>query len=690
MKYLPINAILMACSSAVFANTEPEAGTPIYQLPELVVTASLWESELSRTTASITAFDEAELTGTGSQHFQDLINAIPNLTWTGGTSRPRYFQIRGIGENSQFEGETPDSSVRFLIGDIDFTGLGTIGNLFDIQQVEVLRGPQAGAFGVNAAGGLIKLVGNEPTSYWSGRAESTIGQDQLRSGGFAFGGPLLQHNPEALTFRFSAYQLNSNGFRKNDFLKRDDTNARDEFNTRLKLRWKLSSDWTWDGTLFYANANNGYDEWTLGNTGFKTYADQTGRDEQESNAVSLRGTFTGLDTVKLTTITSCTTTNSAYSYDGDWGDPISAGWSAYVFLLRERSRWSEELRLDSLSQEDALGFIDRWTLGFYLEDLKEDSEFGGDWGDFKTRYISKTASVYGQGTHLLDEQTRLTLGLRAEYFKLDSDIDFRDDLRFSNNLFGGKLTLEHDLSDENTIFASVGRGYKAGGINIYPFLDGALPIKYESEKLWNYEIGFRNKSLDGRLISQFNLFYLNRKNAQLRDSSGEGVSFTYFTTNGENARNLGAELETTWYLKSNWSLNGSIGLLSAKRDAYTDPSNPALKIPARELSNAPNYTFRAKLSYDSGIGFFANGEINGSDAYYESNSHDEKRSNFTVINAAMGYRFNNWTLTLWAKNLLDADYQKRVFYFDNGSGSDTRYENPADPKQFGATFNYAW
>ena len=82
-----------------------------------------------------------------------MINAIPNLTWTGGTSRPRYIQIRGIGENSQFEGETPDSTVRFLVDDLDFTGVGTIGNLFDVQQVEVLRGPQAGAFGANAAGG---------------------------------------------------------------------------------------------------------------------------------------------------------------------------------------------------------------------------------------------------------------------------------------------------------------------------------------------------------------------------------------------------------------------------------------------------------------------------------------------------------------------------------------------------------
>jgi outer membrane receptor protein involved in Fe transport len=217
----------------------------IHELPDFVVTGSLWESDLTRTTASVTALDSERLAG-DTQHFEDLINAIPNLTWTGGTSRPRYFQIRGIGENSQFEGETPDSSIRFLVDDLDFTGLGGIGNLFDVQQVEVLRGPQAGAYGVNAAGGVIKIVTNEPTSEWSGQVEGTIGEDNLISTGFAIGGPLLEDDPERLTFRFSTYQLQQDGFRDNQFLGKDDTNERDELNTRLKLRWIANEDWQWD------------------------------------------------------------------------------------------------------------------------------------------------------------------------------------------------------------------------------------------------------------------------------------------------------------------------------------------------------------------------------------------------------------------------------------------------------------
>lgn len=684
-------ACTLFCSlgTAVFANETAQANAPVHELPELVVTATLWETDLLRTTNSTTAIDSSDLESNGSLHFQDLIEVIPNLTWTGGTSRPRYFQIRGIGENSQFEGETPDSTVRFLIDDLDFTGLGSIGNLFDIQQVEVLRGPQAGAFGVNAAGGLIKLVSNDPTPYWSGQAEGTIGQDNLRGGGFAFGGPVLKHNPKSLTFRYSLYQQNSDGFRKNKHLNRDDTNERDEFNTRLKLSWKPASDWTWDGTLFYADANNGYDEWSLDNTGFTVFSDQPGRDEQESKAASIRGTWDGLPDAKLSTISTYTATDSLYSYDGDWSNQATAGWSAFVFLLRERERWSEEIRLDSAKREDALGLIDRWTLGLYFENLEEDSQFGGDWGNFKTKYESKATSIYGQATHLLSEKSKLTLGLRAEYFDLDTNIEIREDVRFNELLYGGKLTFEHMLNENQTLFASLGRGYKAGGANIYPYLDASLPVKYDSETLWNYEFGLRAKSEDGKLVSQLTLFYLDRKNAQLRDSAGDRVSFTYFTTNGEGARHLGLEGETTWYFLPNWSFKGSLGLLDAHRDAYTDPSNAALTIEARGLANIPTYTYSARLAYNPNTGFFANGEISGSDSYYESNSHDEKRSAFTVVNAALGYRIDNWTLTLWGRNLFNTEYEKRVFFFDNGAG-ETRYQNPADPRQFGATLNYTW
>lgn len=170
MTYLLKILAVAALAGPPYAQDEPaEHAADPTALPQLksttVVTGTLWESELQKTTASVTLIEAESIRDSGTQHFGDLVNSIPNLTWTAGSSRPRYIQIRGIGESSQFEGETPDSSVRFLIDDLDLTGLGTVGNLFDVQQVEVLRGPQAGAFGANAAGGVVKRVTNQPAPY---------------------------------------------------------------------------------------------------------------------------------------------------------------------------------------------------------------------------------------------------------------------------------------------------------------------------------------------------------------------------------------------------------------------------------------------------------------------------------------------------------------------------------------------
>ena len=106
--------------------------------------------------------DAPALSQPGQQHFEDVLAQVPNLNWAGGTSRPRYFQIRGIGEREQYEG-APNPSVGFLVDDIDFSGIGMLATLFDVSQVEVLRGPQGTRLGANALAGLISFHSAEPS-----------------------------------------------------------------------------------------------------------------------------------------------------------------------------------------------------------------------------------------------------------------------------------------------------------------------------------------------------------------------------------------------------------------------------------------------------------------------------------------------------------------------------------------------
>ena len=110
-------------------------------LDEIVVTATLRSVPLEELPGSASVLTETTLRDAGQQHFEDVLPLVPNLNWAGDTSRPRYFQIRGIGELQQYQG-APNPSVGFLIDDIDFSGLGSAATLFDIDRIEVLRGPQ--------------------------------------------------------------------------------------------------------------------------------------------------------------------------------------------------------------------------------------------------------------------------------------------------------------------------------------------------------------------------------------------------------------------------------------------------------------------------------------------------------------------------------------------------------------------
>src|ERR1700733_3755547 len=144
------------------------------QLDEIVVTASLRPVPLSEMPGSVSVLGDATLRDAGQQHLEDVLALVPNLNWAGDTSRPRYFQIRGIGELLQYQG-APNPSVGFLIDDIDFSGLGTAATLFDVDHIEVLRGPQGTLYGANALAGLIYVRSAEPADSFGARAELDAG-----------------------------------------------------------------------------------------------------------------------------------------------------------------------------------------------------------------------------------------------------------------------------------------------------------------------------------------------------------------------------------------------------------------------------------------------------------------------------------------------------------------------------------
>jgi outer membrane receptor protein involved in Fe transport len=704
MKVIPTSTLSLLLSGAFCHAAEPLAEPTIagVDLETLVVTGDLWESPLEQVAASVSIFESQIMQSQGTRHFGDLINGIPNLTTTGGTSRPRFFQIRGIGENSQFEGETPDSSVRFVVDDLDFTGLGMVGSTFDVSQVEVLRGPQAGAFGANAAGGLIRMVTNAPTPYWTGTAETSVGENSLWSSGLAVGGPLLQRNPQELMMRMAVEHSQSDGFRRNLTL-HEDTNARDEWMARLRTIWNPTADLHVDSTFFYSDQDNGFDEFALDNNGWNTFSDEPGRDEQESLAGSVRATYDGWRGVKFSSVSSLGAVDSLYSYDDDWTaatDP-NASYQGFSEVERERTTFNQEFRLDSTSDAKSIGFIDRWTLGAFFSAVDENGFYTNTNPDriksLGTEYSSKNLAIFGQAAHDLNETNRIVLGLRTERIEITGSGVAREggvlessvDEQYDDILLGGKLTYEHDVHEQVMAFASATLGYKSGGINNDARINiaGGDPLRYDTESLWNYEIGLRSAAFENKLKASLTAFYTMRSNSQVRDSAGLGGDYRYFTDNGDDSEIRGIEAEGIYELGSHWSLHSSLALMGSKIEPFTlNNGNPG---GGGRLPNTPSYGYSFGLRYQPAQGFFGNLEFLGKAAYLESISNAEQRSSFDVLNTSIGYRGEQWSLTLWARNLLDERYDKRVFFFANEDPwVAKRYTSAADPRQIGVTARY--
>lgn len=689
------SVLLLTLTCAAFAQ-DTDNSNDTEQLADLTVSADLREDTTIREIAtSVTVLDEDTLSQAGIQHFQDVMGLVPNLNWSGSTSRPRYFQIRGIGERSQYEG-APNPSVGFIIDDIDFTGIGGAATLFDLQQVEVLRGPQGTRYGANALAGLIYVQSQDPSFDEAYTLETTIGDYGTYAAGFSATGGLGDSDQAA--YRFAAHQYNSDGFRYNDFFNADDTDSLNELLLRGKINWTVSDNWQADLTLMMVDINNGFDKWNPENT-FITHTDNLGIDDQRSVGFSVRNTLSSAANFDLISITSYTNSDIQYLFDGDWGnDDYWGEFAPYDFTSnndRERTNFTQEFRLISSPDSRLFNASTDWLVGLYLAQLDEDNAindfFNGDiFRDFNSQFEAANVAVFGQLDTHLSEDTVLTTGLRFERRSADYTDNSSLDLSPDDDMFGGQISINHALNPAQNIYATLSRGYKAGGFNLSPTLAEDRRA-YDPEFLLNLEVGMKAMLLDYRLSLNVSAFYSKRDDMQVSTSVQEDptdpLTFVFFTGNAAEGKNYGLEADWLYQINRNWNFHGSLGLLNATFSDYVTVDD---NFNGRKQAHAPDYTFNLGMSYLGDAGWFARADLNGSDGFYFSDSHDQKAKSREILNLKLGYQADSWSVYAWGRNVLDENYAVRGFYFgvEPPDFADTLYQHLGDPKHFGLTAQF--
>ena len=706
-------AIATALSTSAFAQTDAiDKPDPSTEMEVMVVTADFRSSSLEKMPSSITVIDSQKIQDESAQHFEDLLNSIANFNWSGGSSRPKYFQIRGVGEQEQYQG-APNSSVGYIIDDIDLSGIGMVSSMYDLQQVEVLRGPQGTRYGANALAGLIYLKSNDPTDVFEHGGEVSLGDDNLRTFSGFSSGPLTDSGK--LLYRVSLQQHQQNGYHDNLYLGRDDTNGRDEFSGRAKLRWYATDDLQFDLTVLHADFDNGYDVWSLTNSPTQTTSDQPGVDSQRTTGAGFKATYSGAETFELTSLTSFANTDHHYSYDGDWSNPeywaskqcsdddgnlAPCQYDYFWDKTGQRKTVSQEFRLSSTEQGRIFADSTDWLLGVYGMNLKEDNQLYSEyntWPDevLDSEYEATNYALFGQLDTDLGSDYALSVGLRLERRNSHYSDTNNDNFDPSETMWGGHIAVSKVLNDSHNAYVRVARGYKAGGFNM------TLPVElndkkeFSTETLYNYEIGLKSHWLAGLIDTNLALFYMDRQDQQVAASQQDPDKpqrFILFTENAGSSNNYGAELDATWYATDNLQIYSSLGWLeTAYGDyQYQDKYGTEVDLTGRDLAHSPHLTYSIGGTYRTNSGWFTNLNLSGKSEFYYSDSNESRSEPYTIVNARVGYEASAWSAYLWGRNLFNEEYGVRGFYFgnepDNG-WAEKQYIRYGDPRQIGVTFN---
>lgn len=675
-------------------------------IEEIIVKGTWREAKVLEESSSIVILNTKLLKSEPIKHFENISYLVPNLNFAASDSRARHFQIRGIGERSGYE-RTPNSAVGFLIDDIDYSGQGGIATTFDIEQIEVHRGPQGSRIGSNALAGLIYIKTKEPTKQFEGIGELTTGTFGTFNAGLAFGGPV--GFSENLTYRLTLRNDNTDGFRKNLYSGKSDTSKKDESTYRLKIDWEILEKTSLKLLISQIDLNDPADIWTIDGS-LNTLSDRPGMDSQKTNTYGVK-VFHQFDAFEFQSLSSITDTDIEISYDADWGNPESHAPYIYDYFsetIRDRKTLSQEFRLVSdianLNPQNKT----KWVIGISYFNVKEqnikndDGAYGDPSDPFgpyfsqsssSSKFSSDNLSIFGNIDYFLDESLKLSLGARWENYESQYADSFGESFNPSDYMLGGKISLNKILSHSSNIFFSVARGFNQGGFNLNL---GLAPdsknsnLYYDPEFLTNYEIGLNSQLFNEMMNIAAVIFYSDRKDQQVLISTQvdptDPNTFSFLTQNAAEGTNKGLELNVNLKLTESLDFFSRLGLLKTEINNWK--SRPDLE--GRAQAHAPKRSYALGVSWSITDKASLSLDLVGKSSFYYSDSHDNQSKSYALANLSYNYSIGDWTYSVWARNIFDKYYSVRGFYFGNEAPDfkDKLYERHGDPRHIGITARY--
>lgn len=656
-------ATLALTTSAAYAQetvADAEGG-----LAEIVVTAQKRAENLQRTPIAITAFSAAELERSGTTNVLDLNTRVPNVFIGGGGGAGRAagsFFIRGIGVDAETLAKEP--GVGLYIDDIYYgKAAGALINVFDVESIEVLRGPQGTLFGKNTIGGAIRYTTKKPQiGETSGELEFNVGMMERIDAKAAVNYPL----GENAAVRLTAASLNQEGYVRN--LSTGSWQGDDHIKgLRGQFRYEgggwdvnLAVDGLWShnrgeprslerlaqiGSLLqWNNIVRGTAPVPVGQTPtiytgiiddryvtgpFKTYGTFFGN-TLNSWGATLTAAYEVSDSLTIKSLTAYRRVKMSYKSDID-GTPFD---QSQVGVSGDYPWFSQELQLIGDTFNDRLQYI----LGAYyfhetprrVEDRQYHFEPDGNMQYDRVKTTSK--ALFGQISYAFTDWFKLTAGARYSIDEknarttrtrvvlsnatllnaynaatganesLNAIVPLTGAGKTSFKDFAPRLSAQIQATRDLMFYGSASKGYRAGGFN--NGVNAASPnfgvLPFENEEVWTYEAGFRSELFDRRLRVNVSAFTSDYKNMQISASQG-GVYI--LIANVAKARIRGIEGEASAVLFDGFTVGGTLGVLDSQ---YTEIGTATQIVTAinknSPLAGAPEFTYSLDASYRADLG----------------------------------------------------------------------------------------
>lgn len=709
-----LSIVLLLVAFPVFPESVED--NPVYSLPTIVITPEWREVDLQRDPSTVNMLSGQQLDAANIDNARELQYALPGLAFSSspGVGVP---YLRGVGGVVSAAG---GSSVSTFVDGVYMSRVGqSLQELFDIDRIEVIKGPRGVHLGRNVVGGALSIITQDPRPYREAYADALYGSRNQRQLRGAINLPIPDSD---LSFRLAGTMTKRDGYSR-DVSRGEDLDDKDYYAWRGKLRYRPSADLD----IILSAARSRQDD-TSG------LAKQPDPDVGVNGGILLGGVVfdnphkvtrsldenqnikNGLYSAKILWNTGALDVQSLTAYqDRDLEMAIDLDGTdadfASNFPASNAHAVSQEFRVGSKQDRDFT-----WVAGVYYlyEDASQELDVRFPLTAVQNRPESDTRNTswaaFGELAYSFTPAWQGRAGLRYSYdeSKLDLEQTIADPFGVTGP--AGTSTARSKLEDhwdavtpefgvtftpsQNTLYyANVSRGYKAGGYSAY-----SIQPAYDPEYLWAYETGMKKTFPGQNLRINAALFYYDYKGIQLLTlPPGAPPGTLLIITNAARATVKGLDLQA-WY-QPVWNLELSAGatLLDAQFDEFdsVDPNNPATD-PDRSgdpLPQAPDVSLVLGSAYRWVLPRYGDMKLSADYRYqsavYFNPYKDQavRQDAYGLVNASLGFysRKDNWYAELYANNLTDKLYAQNIIRVDPVAGT-VRYWG--EPRTFGLRLGY--